>query len=190
MARRSNQPAPACRRPVVAVSRCLLGENVRYDGRNCRLTWIVDVLSEHCDLRGVCPEVEAGLGIPRPPVQLCRSPQGDTLLGRDDRGLDVTPQVTAASRGLLEALGPVDGFILKSRSPSCGVSDTPLFSPSNPGREPELGGGLFARMAAQAQPGVQVVDENSLADEAGRVSFLVGVFRHCCRRLARTDAGS
>ena len=172
----------SCRRPLVAVSRCLLGEDVRYDGGNCRVPWIVDVLSEHCDILGICPEVAANLGTPRPPVQVCRSDGDECLLGRDDRALDVTAEVMTASYELIDDMKCVDGVILKSRSPSCGVSDTPVFDRSNPEVELGLGGGVFARLAARALPRVQIVDENALRDEAGRVSFLVGVFRHCCRR--------
>ena len=180
MATFSDDLPPSCRRPLVAVSRCLLGEDVRYDGGNCQVPWIVDVLSEHCDILGVCPEVAAGLGTPRPPVQVCRSGGYDCLLGRDDRGLDVTAEVMTASYGLIDDMEGVDGLILKSRSPSCGVSDTPVFDLS--GVEVGLGGGLFAQLVARSLPQVPIVDENALRDEAGRVSFLVGVFRHCCRR--------
>lgn len=175
----------ACRRPVVAVSRCLLGEDVRYDGGNCRVSWIVEMLSEHCDILGICPEVAAELGIPRPPVRLCVSAGELFLLGRDDPRLDVTAELLSASYRLLEDLHAVDGLILKSKSPSCGLSDTPIFDLSNLPVEAESGAGVFARLVTQQLPSVPAVDESALKSEAGRVSFLVGVFRHCCRRLAQ-----
>jgi uncharacterized protein YbbK (DUF523 family) len=49
----------------IAVSRCLLGEPVRYDGGHKQNLMICDRLKAHFDLIGICPEVEAGLGVPR-----------------------------------------------------------------------------------------------------------------------------
>ena len=173
---------------MVAVSRCLLGEEVRYDGGSYRVPWIVEVLSEHCDIFGLCPEVAAGLGVPRPPMRLCMLDGSLSLLGRDDPTLEVTADLLSASYGILDDLSVIDGFILKSRSPSCGVADTPMFDCSDPPTEIGTGSGLFTQLVRKKLPSVPVVDENGLLDEAGRVSFLVSVFRHCCRRHVRQPA--
>ena len=57
-------------RPLIAVSSCLLGEQVRFDGGHKRDNWIIGPLGEFFDYRPICPEVAIGLGIPRPPIHL------------------------------------------------------------------------------------------------------------------------
>ena len=102
----------------VLVSACLLGERVRYDGR--------EKGSEHPVLQRwlqegrvvkVCPEVEGGLPVPRPPAE--RQPDGRVVM---QTGVDVTDAFT---RGAAEALRLVKEHgltvaVLKEGSPSCG----------------------------------------------------------------------
>ncbi len=102
----------------VLVSACLLGERVRYDGR--------EKGSEHPVLQRwltegrvvkVCPEVEGGLPVPRPPAE--KQADGRILM---KTGADVTEAFT---RGAAEALRLVNEHgltvaVLKEGSPSCG----------------------------------------------------------------------
>ena len=170
----------ACR-PRVVVSACLLGEKVRYDGSDRRLPWLTEILSGHCGLQPICPEMEAGLGVPRPPVRLLREPSGEIRVqGVNDPDLDVTDRLQDACRSLLDRFDGVDGVILKSRSPSCAVDDAPCPGPDDgEARCP----GLFARMCRQRYPDLPLIDERGLASEAGKVGFLIQVFRYRCRRL-------
>lgn len=176
----SNDADDAGCRPVVAVSSCLLGEPVRYDGGECRFPWLTDVLSNHCQLLPVCPEMAAGLGAPRPPVRLLE--QGGTLrvVGAETASLDVTERLQQAIGGLLDGLSDADGLILKSRSPSCALADAPRFAAG--GAESDPGPGLFALACRKAPPGLPISDELGLASEAGKVAFLIQVFRYRCRR--------
>ncbi len=167
-------------RPVVAVSGCLLGEPVRYDGGDRRFPWLTDVLSNHCQLLSVCPEVAAGLGTPRPPVRLLETGGSLRAVGTGDTSLDVTGPLLQAIPGLLEILAGVDGLVLKSGSPSCGLTDVPRFGAD--GEPRGHGAGLFAQACREAYPDLPVIDEQGLAHEAGRVGFLIQVFRYRCRR--------
>lgn len=170
----------AVARPLIGVSRCLLGDPVRYDGASKRSRWVVEVLSLHCDFLTICPEVEAGLGVPRPPVRLVKCGQQRRALGVANSRLDVTDPLQAYCEQALPRLQRVNGMILKARSPSCGVSDTPLFSDS--GELLVEGPGLFTRMLLETYPELPVIDENGLETEAGRVGFLIQVFRRCHRQ--------
>ena len=69
-------------KPVIAVSRCLLGDAVRYDGGSCRVDWVVEVLSLHCELVPLCPEMEADLVRARTKAGLAAARQRGTKLGR------------------------------------------------------------------------------------------------------------
>ena len=72
---------PLSRKPVIAISSCLLGMQVRYDGAIKTMPDIVQHMQQHFELLAVCPEVEIGLGVPRPALQLSGDPQTPT----DDR---------------------------------------------------------------------------------------------------------
>jgi len=58
----------------IAVSACLLGENVRYDGGHKYDPYVAEELAAHCELVPLCPEMEAGMGVPREPVQRSQEP--------------------------------------------------------------------------------------------------------------------
>ena len=170
-------------KPLIGVSRCLMGEEVRYDGGSKPVPWIVDILSEHCDLMPLCPEVEAGLGVPRPAVQLVGSMESPRALGVEDPTLDVTEALLRVGAERKGAINGVDGLILKARSPSCGLFDAPVLDSS--GTEIGQDAGLFGRACRENFPDLPLTDESCLEKEAGRVAFLIRVFRYRCRRLQR-----
>ena len=54
----------------LGISRCLLGETVRFDGGHKRDAFLTDILGRYVEWVPVCPEVEAGLGTPREAMRL------------------------------------------------------------------------------------------------------------------------
>lgn len=127
-------PASARVRAPVAVSACLAGAAVRYDGAARLLPALTRWLEPALLLVPVCPEAGAGLGVPRPPVQLVDAGPGAPAraLGRDDPTLDVSAALrayAATSEQQLRSEHTLCGYLFKSRSPSCGVNSTPLFAP-------------------------------------------------------------
>ena len=162
-------------RPLVAISSCLLGENVRYDGGHKRDTCIAQYLSAHVDWKPVCPEVGAGLGVPRPRVQLVGDRDRPAALGVEDSRLDVTAALYDYAQRELQALQGVSGYVFKSKSPSCGLVDTPLFDIN--GHETELTSGIFARIKT-ALPGLPVIDELQLCEATRRDLFLQQVMAY------------
>lgn len=166
-------------RPLIGVSRCLLGDAVRYDGGSNRVPWITDVLSSHCDFQAVCPEIEAGLGVPRPMIRLQGTPARPRALLQMLPVRDVTNGIAAASENLLAGIGNLDGLILKAHSPSCGPVQVPVIETSG---QVAPGVGLFASACRAKWPRLPIIDETGLVSEAGRVAFLIGVFRYHCRQ--------
>ncbi len=158
-------------KPLLGVSACLLGQAVRYDGKDKKNSFIVDVLSQDCDFIAICPEAGAGLGIPRPPVHLVGNLQQARAIGRDDPSLDVTRQLELFAVEQSQSLAHIAGFIFKSRSPSCGLLDTPVHNPDNLA-EVQTGSGIFARILTQSRPSLPVCDETMLNDPAFVHEFL------------------
>lgn len=101
----------------ILVSACLLGRNCKYNGGNNRNQKVLDFLQGH-EVVAVCPEVAAGLGVPRTPVEIV-----DGVV-RDREGNSYDEVLRGAVAQILEdirGLG-IDCAILQSRSPTCGVN--------------------------------------------------------------------
>jgi uncharacterized protein YbbK (DUF523 family) len=168
-------------KPRVGISRCLLGEDVRYDGTNKRSVAVAE-LTPLVEWVAVCPEVEVGMGVPREPIQLVRRADGvrsgseSVRLKGVESGEDWTDRMDrwGVARAADLAGADVSGFVLKARSPSCGpaavlVHDDPA-APATP-----TGRGLFAEALAAAIPGLPMIDEETLEDRQERERFLQSV---------------
>lgn len=152
----------------LGISRCLLGDAVRYDGGHKRDPWATEVLAPHVSLVDVCPEVEIGMGTPREPVALRKSTSGVRMIGTAT-GTDWTDKMDRYSTRKvheLQKLG-LSGYILKSDSPSCGLHDVH---------------GLFARHLTTMMPNLPVEEESRLEDRAIRDNFIERLFSY--RRMA------
>ncbi|MBU1072400.1 DUF523 domain-containing protein, partial [bacterium] len=145
----------------IGVSACLLGERIRYDGDARPHAWVRDVLPRHALIVPVCPESELGMGVPREPVDLLGEPAAPRMVGAAS-GEDWTVRMNAwCRRRVAELLAEgLDGFVLKSRSPSCGAGSAPVHPAG--GGEPPRGEGLFALALRESCPDLPVVEDEDL----------------------------
>ena len=127
----------------VGVSACLLGQQVRFDGGHKRAPFLTDTLAGFVEFVPVCPEVELGLGVPRPSLRLVGDPAEPRLVERES-GADHTDAMGAYSRRRVPELALEDlcGFVLKKDSPSCGLERVRIHRPGHP--PVRVGQGLFA----------------------------------------------
>ena len=161
----------------VAVSQCLLGEPVRYDGGHKRASLPHERLDGLFTLRGVCPEVAIGLGVPRDPIHLVGPIAAPRAVGVVDRSLDVTERLRAFAREADVWLERVSGVVLMSRSPSCGLFDVEVHVDT--GSPPVRGGrGIFAGAIVDAHPNLPVEDCARLFDPERLESFATRVFAY------------
>jgi uncharacterized protein YbbK (DUF523 family) len=145
--------------PTVALSACLLGDNVRYDGKNKTQENLQHRLSPFLHLEKICPEVSAGLGVPRPAVELTEENGKNYAKGVADKNLDVTVRLEQASTTILKQHDNAVAFILKSRSPSCGINNTPIKNKD----QTKMGSGLFAQqLIAQQSTAQQCISKPQL----------------------------
>ena len=161
-------------RPVVGVSDCLEFKACRYDGARVHFD-LVRNLEPHVEYRTVCPELGIGLGVPRDPIRVVNT-DGALRLLQPATGRDLTKDMKDFAARFLEALGTLDGFILKSRSPSCGTGDVKVY-PGAWSRTPsETGSGFFAAAVLKRHPDLPVEDEARLDDHGVREHFLTRIF--------------
>ena len=141
----------------LGISACLLGEPVRYDGGHTRDRLLSDQLGRWVEWVPVCPELEAGLGVPRPPMQLVGQGQSIRLLERES-GRDHTRTLQRFSTRRVRELLALElaGYVFKRDSPSCGIRRVPVFGAR--ARPRRAGRGIFAAALCDALPDLPVED--------------------------------
>lgn len=168
----------------IGISSCLLGEQVRYDGGHKHDRFLTDGLGPYVEWVPVCPELEVGMGVPREAVRLMGPAEAPRMVGIDS-GTDWTAKMNAYSGRRVARLGALglSGYVLKSKSPSCGMERVKLYGPK--GMATKDGVGLFARALLGGQPLLPVEEEGRLNDPHLRDNFIVRVFAfHRLRKLA------
>ena len=143
------------------VSKCLLGENCKYNGGNNRNEDVIRFCSSH-SYYGVCPEQRGGLPCPRPPAEY----QGDRIVncqGKDvteffERGAELEYQSALAEAAKNNDV--IEGAILKARSPSCG-SDR-IYDGTFSGTLTD-GDGAFVRILRKEK--IKVVSEKEIEND-------------------------
>ncbi|MFI6482882.1 YbgA family protein [Nonomuraea sp. NPDC050663] len=162
-------------RPRIAVSSCLLGEPVRFNGGHSRDRFLSGALGDHVDWVPICPEMEAGLGTPRETLRLETTGDDTRLMTRKTRTDLTRPMIELAER---RAAGlDVDGYVFKAKSPSCGVHGIPRYRPEGPAID-RRNTGVFSGVIMRSHPLLPVEDEGRLNDAVLRESFVERVFAH------------
>ena len=150
-------------RPLLGVSACLLGKPVRFDGGHKKNDFILSSLTNYIDFESICPEMEAGFGMPRPTMQLRQQGEEVRLVFSKNPENDVTDQLIHYSAEKVNQLEHLDGFIFKKDSPSCGAFRVPLVIHKD-GFKNREGVGLFAKTFMDRHPLIPVEDEGRLND--------------------------
>ena len=162
-------------KPKLAVSSCLLGKKVRYNGDAAEFRVLNRVWSDHLDLIGVCPEVGIGMGVPRPTIRLVK--EGDRIsLINPKTGDDYTDQMLEFAEMQSDYLVSegICGFVFKKDSPSCGVERVKVYRGDNP-QAVRDGVGMFAKVFTTLYPHIPVIEEGRLTDPLQAEHFLARV---------------
>ncbi|MFL1467651.1 YbgA family protein [Marinobacter sp. HN1S83] len=160
----------------VGISTCLLGKEVRHDGGHKHSRYCTQVLSKHFEFRSICPELEAGLGVPRPAIHLREYPEGLRLI--ETKGTaDHTDAMQSFIDEVLPSLAHLRGYILMAKSPSCGMERIKIHNEE--GRVVHRDGrGMFAEALIKAFPLMPVEEEGRLNDDMLRENFIERVFAY------------
>lgn len=162
-------------KPKVVVSRCIEFDNCRWNGLKIANS-VVKKLMEFVEFIPVCPEVEIGLGIPRDPIRLIEK-DGPVFLANSMTEEDHTSKMNEFSRKYLQTLPQIQGFILKSRSPSCGTSGVKVYPKAGKVMVKHARGiGLFAEAVLDKFPLSAIEDEGRLLNLRIREHFLTKLF--------------
>ena len=163
------------KKPLIGISKCLLGENVRYDGGHQLDRFLRDTLGQYVDFVAVCPEVECGLNIPREAMRLVDVDGAIRLMTRKTN-IDMTDRMEKWMAGRLKELRhlPLCGFIFKAKSPSSGLKRIKIYTDKGGVRHDGIG--VFANGFTQAFPLVPVEEDGRLHDAKLRDNFIERIF--------------
>jgi uncharacterized protein YbgA (DUF1722 family)/uncharacterized protein YbbK (DUF523 family) len=163
----------------LGISRCLLGENVRYNGGHALDRYLRDTLGKYVEYVPVCPEVECGFGIPRETLRLTGDPKKPRLV-TSRTGIDHTDRMEAWAHKHVAELETetLCGFIFKSDSPSSGMERVKVYDDKGVPRK--IGVGVFARIFMEHFPLTPVEEEGRLHDPVLRENFIERIFT--CKR--------
>lgn len=159
-------------KPKVLFSRCFF-EPVRYNGEIIRDDF-VEKLKEFVDYIYLCPEVEISLGVPRPRLIIVQNNEEKRLI-QFKTGIDLTDKMLDYIKKTIINLKDIDGAVLKSKSPSCGVSSTKLYKDRIIIGKTD---GFFAESLKKEFPYLPIEDEGRLKNKDIRNHFLTRIFAY------------
>ena len=161
----------------LGVSSCLLGNQCRYDGSGAKDKFIVDELAEYFELIGYCPE-EPVFGTPRDTIRLV-DVEGKIRVHIGKNSDDVTEKMENSSYSFAKKAkeDKLCGFVLKSKSPTCGLERVKVYQHNNPFSE-KKGVGFFAKELLKIYPYLPIEEEGRLNDPWLKENFLMQVFAY------------
>ena len=153
--------------PKIAISRCLIGDPVRYDGKSKYQPNLIKQLESVFTLIPICPEIEIGLTIPRPPIHIIEKESELRVVIIEDPDIDLTNPLRelAIRKGQMN----IDGFIIKARSPSCGLNSTPHRLETG---SVVYGAGIFTAAFRDVNPHIPMVEAEELASTQRLEKFI------------------
>jgi uncharacterized protein YbbK (DUF523 family)/uncharacterized protein YbgA (DUF1722 family) len=172
-------------RPRIVLSRCLNIAYVRYNGGIIENDF-TRRLMKYVDYVSVCPEVDIGMSVPRPPVVLYKKCDSIRMIEPSSMR-DYTDDILSFADRFLVSVGEVDGFVLKSKSPSCGVKDAKLYQENLIGLINAKSNGLFAQKVIERFSYLPVESEGRLNDYWIRRDFLTKIFSFARLRYLKSN---
>jgi len=173
----------------IGISSCLLGNMVRWNAGHKLDRFLTNTLGRFVEYVPVCPEVEAGFGIPRESLRLVGDPEKPRLITFKSK-TDRTEEMTRWAKKRVKELEEEDlcGFIFKSDSPSSGMIRVKVYNKK--GMPEKKGVGMFARTYMDHFPLIPVEDDGRLHDPAIRENFIERIFtlkrwRDCIANLPK-----
>src|SRR5690606_11184084 len=158
-----------------AISACLLGQPVRYNGGHKHAPFCTQVLSQWFEFVPICPEVEIGMSVPREPIRLVMEEGRVRAKNVTDQSQDYTDKLAQLATAKIPELADVCGYIFMQKSPSCGLFRVKAYLPTGlPHNVPQTG--IYAKLIDDALPLLPEEEAGRLNDMPLRENFIIRVF--------------
>ncbi|WP_073579575.1 YbgA family protein [Vibrio quintilis] len=159
----------------VGISGCVLGNKVRFDGGHKSNRFILDTLSEFFDFHPVCPEVEVGMGVPRPVIRLIELEGRTALVQSKNESVNYTDTMYRYAENKINTMQPkkLCGYVVASKSPTCGMQGVKVYQQGGVRKD---GTGLYTAKLIEKMPWLPVEEDGRLNDPVLRENFIARVF--------------
>ncbi|MFT5719404.1 MAG: hypothetical protein ACI9T7_003618 [Oleiphilaceae bacterium] len=163
-------------KPILGISECLLGKEVRYNGGHKKSRYCTDVLSEYFDFQAICPEVLIGLPVPRKAIRIVDVAGKNQVIATDNPSVDYMQDLTDLASKMAPSLSTLCGYIFMQQSPSCGVGSAKIYN--DRGHPSTKANGAFSDKLISALPLLPVTEAGRLNDAGIRENFIAGVYAY------------
>ena len=165
-------------KPRIFISACIEEDYCRYDGGIIHDDFVKRLL-DFVDVFRVCPEMSIGLGAPREALRMVHRKKESLKLLSSIVGNDYTIQMNHFSDEYLNKIKPdiIDGFILKAKSPTCGISNVKIYR--DIGKSNVLSAnnvGFFGKKVMENYPDYPIESERRLSNHKIRDRFYTEIF--------------
>ena len=161
----------------IAISGCLLGEKIRFNGGHSHDRFITQSLGKYMQFVPFCPE-HLAFGTPRPTVRLVEDDHNGYYVQSSVENADVTEKLLQTNVIELQKIQKesISGIIFKSKSPSCGFGSAMVYRTN--GYSKEKNDGLFVKMCKEHLPLLPMEEEARLNDPWLRENFIMQLFAY------------
>ncbi|WP_394126400.1 YbgA family protein [Vibrio hepatarius] len=159
----------------VGISACVLGEKVRFDAGHKVSKFVTKELAPYFEFLPVCPEVGAGMPVPRPTIRLISNEERISLVETKDPSQDHTHQMESYCENKVAQLERehLRGYIVCAKSPTCGMERVKVYKKQ--GAEND-GVGLFTKQLMKSMPWLPVEEDGRLNDPVLKENFITRVY--------------
>jgi uncharacterized protein YbgA (DUF1722 family)/uncharacterized protein YbbK (DUF523 family) len=164
-------------RPVMGIGSCLAGNAVRYNAQTKAANQHVRAIMDNFEMRAFCPEMGAGMGVPRPPIHLVGEEDSVRALDVDTHENDFTEKIAAYAETVLKLAPDLCGYILVKGSPSCGYERVKRYAESGHHIKADQRG-IFASALGHLDPLMPLEDDGRLNDPGLRESFITRAYTY------------
>jgi len=161
-------------KPRIVISKCIEFEFCRYNGQIIRSD-IVSKMKPYVEFLPICPEVEIGLGVPRNPIRVIEK-QSKKYLLQPSTSRDVSEDMRRFAEQFLSIQNNIDGFLLKSQSPSCGTRDVKIYPAVTHSAAIRREAGFFGEHVLKYFPLLAIEDEMRLQNPTIREHYFTKIF--------------
>lgn len=162
------------RKPRIFCSRCITFEHCRWNGQIIS-SMVVDRLKPYVEYITTCPEKNIGLGVPRDPIRIVKKNK-ELKLVQPSTEMDITNKMEEYTEEYLNNISDIDGFILKAKSPTCGISKVKIYSDQHTSSKFYMGKGFFGKKILEKFSGMPIIDEGRLYNQQLREDFFIRTF--------------
>lgn len=163
-------------KPILGISECLMGEEVRFNGGHKLSRYCTQVLSKYFDFQPICPEVQIGLSVPRPAIRLAEKAGAVRVIATDNPEIDYSQDLINLAQKVAPAMQGLSGFIFMQKSPSCGIKSTKVYGEK--GQPIYMSDGAFSGELKRLLPLMPVTESGRLNDNPIKENFIASVYAY------------